>query len=159
MSRNKMQLNMIVDDDYALIAIHCRMEAFRLAFLLNKHLGLQLVREKKDIDFKHPELIALYPLYRFFEPQNCFEYYLVSNQYKGNFTQTNSPEKLFQEDVFVTLYLLKEFKNVDFFLKIHDMEPKHLKNILLKLNKIAQIITAYTVETEAIKSKENLIFN
>ncbi|HET8839288.1 MAG TPA: IPExxxVDY family protein [Flavobacteriaceae bacterium] len=159
MPRNKMILNLVVEDDYSLVAIHSSAEPYRLAFLLNKHLSLRLVREKKDIDFKHVEMIALYPLFRFFEPQKCFDYYLVSNKYKRNFKHNGSQEKLFQEEAFLTSYLMKEYKKVDFFLKIHDMEPPYLKNILLKLNKIPEIITAYTLETETLKSKENLIFN
>lgn len=159
MPGNKMILNFVEEDDYALVAIHSSMEPYRLAFLLNKHLNLRLVREKKDIDFKHAEMIALYPLFRFFEPQKCLDYYLVSNKFRGNLTHFGSSEKLFQEEAFLTSYLMKEFKKVDYFLKIHDMEPAHLKNMLFKLNKIPEIITAYSVETETLKSKENLIFN
>ena len=33
-----------------------------------------------------------------------------------------------------------------------------IKNLVLELNKISQIITSYAIETTTLKSKENLIF-
>ena len=36
---------------YTLIAIHCTVEDYRLAYLLNKYLGINLVRKSKDLDY------------------------------------------------------------------------------------------------------------
>lgn len=159
MPRKNMILNMILEDEYALVAIHCSTEAYKTAYLLNKHAGLQLEREEKDIDFKFPETTAYFPLYRFLEEQSSYEYFLVSNRYEGISTNLTLGENLFSKETKTTHYLMKEFKKVDYFLKIHEIEPKKLKDILIQINKIPQIITAYSVNTTELKSKENLIFN
>ena len=35
---------------YTLIGIHCTIEDYRVAYLLNKYLGINLVRSKEDLD-------------------------------------------------------------------------------------------------------------
>jgi hypothetical protein len=55
--------------------------------------------------------------------------------------------------------LLPEFKKVDYFLKIENMEePRNRIEIQALLNTIDNISTAYAVETYKIRSKNNLIF-
>ena len=71
MALHKLQVDDFYDDSYKLIAIHCRVEDYRLAYLLNKHLGLKLERKEKDIDFKYLE-----SSYSIFEWDNETEYVL-----------------------------------------------------------------------------------
>ncbi len=60
----------------------------------------------------------------------------------------------------VTTYLLKEFKNVDFFLKIQsDYEQVATRNLIATINEIEQVISAYAIDVEQIKQKQHLIFN
>ena len=70
---------------------------------------------------------------------------------------------LFSESVSekaTTHYLLPEMKNVDYFLKIQtDYGSFPIESLISEINKIKQIISAYFVETEKIKSKNNLIFD
>jgi len=57
------------------------------------------------------------------------------------------------------VYLLPEFKKVDYFLKIENLdETMDVIKILADLNTIDTISAIYTVETIKIKSKNNLIF-
>ena len=57
------------------------------------------------------------------------------------------------------MFLLPEFKKVDYFLKIEKTEETmDIKEIQLLLNTIENISTAYSVDTHKIKSKNNLIF-
>ena len=57
-------------------------------------------------------------------------------------------------------YLLPELKKVDYFLKIYsDFDTVPLRKFLSEINEIKQIISAYIVETEHIKAKNNLIFD
>jgi len=62
-------------------------------------------------------------------------------------------------EVSTKVYLLPEFKKVDYFLKIENLEETiEVEQIQSLLNTIDSISTAYRVETNKIKSKNNLIF-
>ena len=53
MAVHKLVLDDFLEEaSYTLIAIHCTIEDFRLAYLLNKHLGINLTRKTSDLDFK-----------------------------------------------------------------------------------------------------------
>ena len=55
MALHKLLVDDFDDDSYKLIAIHTRLEDYRLAYLLNKYLGLKFKRKDHDIDFKYLE--------------------------------------------------------------------------------------------------------
>jgi hypothetical protein len=57
-------------------------------------------------------------------------------------------------------YLIPELKKVDYFLKIRsDFDNLGTKILVNQINEIKQIISAYQVEPEALKSRDNLIFD
>lgn len=159
MALHKLQVDDFYDDSYKLIAIHCRLEDYRLAYLLNKHLGIKLERKEKDIDFKYLE-----SSYSIFEWDNETEYVLwnlISNVCKKEEDSLSSSGTLFDspEKILKTFNLISEFRKVDFFLKISDeIQIVNEKLILNKLQAIPQIITSYTVNPLQIKSKDHLIF-
>lgn len=159
MALHKLQVDDFYDDSYKLIAIHCRVEDYRLAYLLNMHLGLKLERKEKDVDFKYLE-----SSYSIFEWDNENEYVLwnlISNVCKREADSLSSTGTLFDrpEKVLKTFNLISEFKKVDFFLKISDeIQNVNEKLVLSKLQAIPQIITSYAVNPLQIKSKDHLIF-
>jgi hypothetical protein len=62
-------------------------------------------------------------------------------------------------EISTKVYLLPEFKKVDYFLKIeHTENTMDVSKIKTILNTIDTIFTVYTVDTNQIKSKNNLIF-
>ncbi|MEN8885647.1 MAG: IPExxxVDY family protein [Winogradskyella sp.] len=159
MALHKLLVDDYYDDDYKLIAIHCRLEDYRLAYLLNKNLGLNLVRNPKDLDFKY-----LTSSYSFFEWNNEAEYVtwsLVSNICKKEEDSMYSAGTLFEtnDKTLKTFHLIPELKRVDFFIKISDQIQNVNENLILStLQSIPQIITSYTVNPLKIKSKDHLIF-
>ena len=159
MALHKLQVDDFYDDSYKLIAIHSRLEDYRLAYLLNKHLELRLERKEKDIDFKYLE-----SSYSIFEWDNETEYILwnlISNVCKKEEDSLYSSGTLFSdnEKVLKTFHLISEYKKVDYFLKIsEESQSINEKIILSKLQDIPQIITSYTVDPLKIKSKDHLIF-
>ncbi|MGJ8548308.1 IPExxxVDY family protein [Winogradskyella wichelsiae] len=159
MALHKLQVDDFYDDSYKLIAIHSRLEDYRLAYLLNKHLELRLERKEKDIDFKYLE-----SSYSIFEWDNETEYILwnlISNVCKKEEDSLYSSGTLFSdnEKVLKTFHLICEYKKVDYFLKIsEESQSINEKTILSKLQDIPQIITSYTVDPLKIKSKDHLIF-
>ena len=74
----------------------------------------------------------------------------------------DSTQNLFSNitmEISTKVYLLPEFKKADYFLKIENTQDTvNISKIKAILNTIESISTVYTVDTNKIKSKNNLIF-
>jgi hypothetical protein len=158
---------LILEDDYkdefTLIAIHCSEDPYKMAYLLNKHLSLQLQRKRTDLDFSKQGLEISFPWFEF-EDQMEYTYYdLLANKCKSVSARTVASGGLFEaedSEELITEHLLPEMKTADFLLKISsDSQDVPIRKLLQKINDINQVISAYTVEVEKLKSKNNLIFN
>lgn len=158
MALHKLVVDDFYDDTYKLIAIHCGLEDYRLAYLLNQSLNLRLQRKSEDLDMGY-----LKSYYSIFEWDNASQYVvwnLVSNVCKKEEDSLYSTG-LFQtnEKVIKTFNLVPEYKKVDYFIKISDeIQNVNEKLILNKLQNIPQIITSYSVNPSELKSKDHLIF-
>ncbi|SNR50887.1 IPExxxVDY family protein [Lutibacter flavus] len=144
-----------LEDDYLLIGIHSTEEDYRLAFLINKHLKTKFIRYKSNLDFKDSN--AEFPLFEYRDENNFINYYLINNKHL-QVVNKQYKEGLFGGNYSTTSYLLPEKKKVDFFLKIEGCTQSSILKIVEKLNNINQIITSYSIETNTLKSKNNLIF-
>ena len=161
MAVHKLILDDIFDESvFTLIAIHCTIEDYRLAYLLNKFLGINLVRKKFDLDFNNGK--ALYSIYKWEDKKQMLTWNLVSNICKtSDYEQTNSG-LLFEttQSITKTFNLLPELKTVNYLLKIDDeFNVKREKHIINRILSIPQIATAYTIDQNQLKSRDNLIFN
>ena len=146
----------VEEEHFLLIAIHCNLEDYRLAYLLNSYLNVSLKKKSEDLTFTSG---ASYGVYEW----NCIKgintWNFVSNVFKKEEIATTQ-NTLFNSQVNTkSLFLVPEYKKVNYFLKIKD-ESKSVneKKILMGIQKIPQIVTAYKVDTEQLISKENLIF-
>jgi hypothetical protein len=149
-------LTLDLEDDYLLIGIHSTEEDYRLAYLLNKHLKTKLVRFKHHLDFK--DSTAEFPIFEYKDESNFINYYLINNKYSKLVNNTKN-KGLFEGNYSTILNLIPEKKNVDFFLKIEGCNQQNLMITLVhKLNEINQVITSYAIDTNLLKSKNNLIF-
>jgi hypothetical protein len=159
MALHKLIVDDFYDDSYNLIAIHCSMEDYRLAYILNKNLDLKLKRKEEDIDLKYLE-----SSYSLFEWKNETEYVtwnLISNVCKKEETSLYSSGTLFEDTnkVLKTFHLISEYKTVDYFIKIsEEMQNINERVILSKLQNVPQIITSYIVDPMKLRSKNHLIF-
>ncbi|RMA66099.1 IPExxxVDY family protein [Ulvibacter antarcticus] len=157
----------VLDDDfkeeYSLIAIHCSEEAYKMAYLMNKSLNWQLKRESTDLDCSKDGLKHSFPLFVYEDVQQYMTCHLVANKCKTVVSQDKNTEGLFigvTSERIVTSNLLPEYKKVDYFLKIFsEFESIPLRKIIAEINEITQVISAYEVASETLKSKNNLIFN
>ncbi|MGS2740704.1 IPExxxVDY family protein [Sinomicrobium sp. M5D2P17] len=147
------------DDFYeptcSLVAVHCPMEAYRLAYFLNLHLQIGLRR----IAGKEPNEGNV--LSEYYEWENRMEetvWSLIVNATRT--TVSSAGNDLFPSDVLtMTKYLIPEMKKVDYFLKVDNAEGYDVdKQIVQRINKIPRVITAYEVDVNQLKSKHNLIF-
>ncbi len=111
-----------------------------------------------EVDFS---LIGIHSIERPFElfeyedELNFRSFYLIKNKY---FSYKKLFVGLFEEEMTEINYVIPEKKEVDYFIKIHDCETSFLTFFLEEIKKIEEIQTAYVIDAENLKSKQNLIF-
>lgn len=145
---------------YTLIGIHCRLEDYRLAYLVNKYLGITLNRKRTDLDFENGQVS--YSIYEWEDHKQLITWSLVSNVCKTEELQNRDYKSLFdtQEKIIKTFHLLPEHKTVNYLLKIEsEFSFSKEKYILDRILNIPQVATAYSIDSSQLKSKDNLIFN
>ncbi len=159
MALHKLFVDDFYDASFSLIAIHCRLEDYRLVYLLNKYLNLNLKRKKNDLDYKY--FAASYSIYEWENINEYITWNLVSNVCKKEEDSLQSSGSLFEKSnkVLKTYNLIPELKDVDYLLKVsNETKLFNEKTVIQKLQSISQIITTYSVDAIALKSKEYLIF-
>ena len=162
MTAHKLLLDDDFSEEFSLLAIHCSEEAYKIAYLLNQRAGLRLCRRETDLEFTSMNLNGTFPLFEFNDEMQYTTYNLVANKCMTKIKKGNKEMGLFSEDTSetITSYLIPEQKQVDYFLKIFsDFEMIPLRKIVSDLNEIKQVISAYTLDVEELKSKNNLIFD
>ena len=163
MANYKLILEEDFNDDFSLLAIHCSEDAYKMAYLLNRNLGLKLHRRRTDLDFSKQGLEISFPWYEFEDEQEYTAYDLLSNKHKTVAARTVASGGLFggeDSEEMVIEYLIPEFRNVDYFLKISsDSLQLPLRKLVHDINEINEVISVYTVEIDQLKSKHNLIFD
>lgn len=161
MAVHKLHIGEYDEIDYQLIAIHSPLEDFRLAYYINQNLPINLKKSNCDIHVSNKEGEAQFTRF-VFEDEKEILWSLVQNQNRAIVSRPGSNQGLFSDgtDEFsTTIYLIPEFKKVDYFLKIENDEVAiDISQITNQIKKIERITTVYTVEAEKIKSKNNLIF-
>ena len=161
MAIHKLHFEEFDEIDYQLIAIHSSLEDYRLAYYINQNLPINLKKENCNIQISNKEGETQFTRF-VFEDSKDIVWNLVQNKNDVFVPSQNSNQGLFAEtnNKFSTkIYLIPEFKNVDFFLKIENGEVNiDVSKITNCIKKIDRVSTVYAVEVEKIKSKNNLIF-
>ena len=146
--------------DFTLIAIHGAIESYYLAYLLNKNLKLKLKRSKSDLAINDDIISAEFPMYEYHNEKLYTTYHLFSNHTKVEKEQNNDLSSLFETETTIERrYFLEDLPRVDYLLKVTEEGSGFAQTKTLKeLNQIPQIVTAYTIDINQLKTKENLIF-
>lgn len=160
MALHKLLVDDFEEDPFTLLAIHCTLQDFRMAYLLNKHLNISLSRNEQDLDFEYTE--ASYSIYDWCDKEQIIDWFLVSNICKKEENTLTSSGSLFESNnkLIRTHNLVPEYKNVNYLLKIEN--EGHLFNekaVIHKIQEIPQVVTTYSIDVSRLKLKENLIFN
>ena len=145
-------------DPFILIAIHCALEDYRLVYMLNRKLNLKLKRKKEDLDYSE----AKYSIFEWEDPNELITWSVVSNYCRVEQGIENNKSSLFGNQVNIpkTYHLVSEYRSADYLLKIMNQTLFfNEQEIIDELLSIPQIVLAYGIETENLKSKTNLIFN
>lgn len=159
MQRHNLSLD--IEEEFLLIAIHSPMEAYKLAFLINKHLNLRLQRKKEDLDFFNNQDTVTYQIYEYTDTTQEITFYLLNNTSKTISEKTTNSETLFDlEYEEKTHYLVNEYKKADYLIKIITENSENQESVFLsKLSKIPGLITAYPIDQNKLKFKQNLNFD
>ncbi|MCM5662551.1 IPExxxVDY family protein [Galbibacter mesophilus] len=158
-----MAIYKLLDDfyehSYTLIAIHGSLADYKLAYLLNLEFQIKLQRLNTDVNIAEEKSV---PTFKWFDDENEVSWALVKNKtsIETSIELANVTTGLFGADKATrNAFFISEYSKVDYFLKIDEEGPYHKEiEVLMALKKIPGIITAYKVETQQLKSKNNLIF-
>jgi hypothetical protein len=162
MGIHKLDLGEFDEIDYYLIAIHTSLEDYRLAYFINQNLPINLSKNDNEIQINIKEGETNFSRFYYFDVENVISWNLIQNKSEVIQQKKGNSQNLFSNitmEVATKVFLLPEFKKVDYFLKIENTEDIiDISKIQSILNKIDSISAIYTVETSQIKSKNNLIF-
>ncbi|RCS26025.1 IPExxxVDY family protein [Polaribacter sp. WD7] len=150
-----LEMDDFCEEEYSLIGIHSTLEDYKLAYFLNRNLNAKLSKTAKDLEFIRRQKKATFSLYSY-DCNNGYCWSLIANSYRRE-NQTVSNELLLTTET--KTYLIPEKKKVDFFLKICGcLEYEFVLETIQKIKKIDNVITAYSIDKNTLKSKDFLIF-
>ncbi|MBT6438910.1 MAG: IPExxxVDY family protein [Flavobacteriales bacterium] len=143
------------DYDFLLIGILSSVPDYKLCWGINKVLNIVLKKEQDlelqlhdkemndglKLTFDKPEMTPRYSMYTYYNEVTHLRYTVASNRS-------------------VSGLLIKEEQSVDFFLVVDGLydDLKKGDSIVNDLRKQREIITAYKIDPNNLKSKQNLIF-
>lgn len=162
MAIHKLDLGEFDEIDYHLIAIHTSLEDYRLAYFMNQKLPVNLSKNENEIQINIKEGETKFSRFSYQDIEKKIFWNLIQNKNEVIQQKNDISQNLFSNismEVSTKVYLLPEFKKVDYFLKIENMDAvMNVEEIQALLNTIESISTAYIVDTNNIKAKNNLIF-
>lgn len=136
---SKFTLNIEEDYEFSLIGISCHAKDYKLCFEFNKLLEVDFIRtEDLDIDSKKTQ--GNYSLYEYIDEDNFMDYYLISNRSSKG-------------------VLIPEHKAIDYFLLLKGATNDDITDDMIqKISTLQIVLTAYKIDVDTLKSKQNLIF-
>ena len=142
------------DDSFVLLALHSTVADYRLVYALNEHLTAAFKRARSDFDLGE---FSAFPIFEWQDDMNDSYWALIANH--SSKQQLLNGNDLFQNEPTPSVSkLLPELKEVDYFLKIENGDNLDTKALLRRLQAIPELMAAYEVTTNKLKSKNNLIF-
>lgn len=142
MAKNRLEVS--YDFEFDLIAVNTSVKEYKLAWAINKKLGLELGKKANiSIDFSGGKSLSISNFYCETSHQI---YRLLKNRAEDFDEQYNA-------------YLIPELKNFDYFLMIaDDSSTFEINPFISVIKQIPFVQFAVSVDTAVLKSKDNLIF-
>ncbi|MGJ8760068.1 MULTISPECIES: IPExxxVDY family protein [unclassified Polaribacter] len=156
MQVHALEMDEFCEEEYSLIGIHSTLEDYKLAYLLNKNLNTRFYKAKEDLKFVIEEKKASFSIYNYENIEYDYKWFLITNSYRTE-NQTAANGLLLTSETIT--YLIPEKKKVDFFLKIcGDSDDGFVTKTVNRIKSIENVITAYSIDKNTLKSKDFLIF-
>ncbi len=131
------KLNIKPDFDFVLIALVSSEPLYRIGWLINEHINIQL-KEVEPINIIHSKRQINQEFQRFAFINDTETYYLVNNKSENG-------------------VLIEEQKQVDFWLKIESLNQINSADLVKNIKSIKDINLAFIVDPSSLKSKQKLI--
>lgn len=137
----KKTLKVIYDYSFLLIGIVSNIKDYRFTWALNNKLSIELSKgEDLELVLSGSTEASWFSRYKYKIPGTETVYFLISN--KGN-----------------SGYLIPEQRQIDYFLLVEEFQGRVNKESLLKdISNIDFVQSAFIMEANKLKSKENLLF-
>lgn len=156
MANLKLTLDDFESNDFELIAIHTNLKDFKLTFLINLKLNVLLAKNDNEITIKSDDGTGRFSRFSYDDLKHDITWELLKNQTSFNSNKQNVG--FFNEDN-ITMNLIPELKMADYLLKIDNVDASFkCEKIIQNISTIPNISTVYKVETDNLKSINNLIF-
>ena len=138
---NKTTLKFELDLDFKLLAVSSQLKDYVFCFKINKQLSTDFCKiSDLELPFNEGSENNYFSRYYFLIPNIETEFYIVANKGSDGF-------------------LVPEMKKADFFIVIRNyIDQDELKQLMMQLNKMPDVLVAIEVDPKKLKSKENLIF-
>ena len=134
------RLDFDYDYDFLLFGIRSHMKDYRLCWSLNRQLEIDLAREE-DIQLDDKSEPRLFSFYTFDNEEQRLRYILVANRGEVG-------------------YLVNEQKQADYFLVIEGFyDQLNRPEVLDKVRKSPFVLTAFELDPNELKSRQNLLFD
>lgn len=132
----KHTLDIEYDFDFDVIAISCHLRDYRLCWELNQNLDIHLVRAEEEQQLGD-QFFSLFKTY-------CQET-RTTIQLISNYSDSGR--------------LIPELKQADFILILHNNARWEIEELIDQIKSVPSVLTAFSVDPEELKSKENLLLN
>ena len=142
------------EQNYYVVAVHSILEAYSLAFILNKDLGLNFFRHEFDVSFSNTN--EFYMAYKNNEDKNNPLIYFFANSFNDSNSEV-SASSLFKFNGYKKA-LVPELGKADFIMKYFGRKndlPDFIKSVSL----LDGVSSCYEYSTLKLRLKENLIFD
>ena len=125
--------------EFQVIGISSHVKDYRLSWELNKKFGIELAKEEEVIFSTKKGDKAEFSMYFHQDEIEEKDVRLISNKHNGR-------------------HLVPEQKAADFFLLLYDYDDIDAGDMLREIRKINVVLTAFELDVNTLKSKENLVF-
>ena len=142
------------EDTFSLIAIHSSLEDHSLVFMLNRYLKTGFKRKRKDLLLT--DTIS-FPIYEWDDTINDRYWTCMGNSCE--LEESFDVNELFGSEIGISKHhLIPEHKDVDYFIKIEQEGTLDEEEVVKKVSSIPQVITAYSINRNELRSIENIIY-
>jgi hypothetical protein len=121
--------------DFKVVGISCHLKDYKLCWLLNKTLHLNLVKKNADIEFVSKQGASHHSVFVYKNEDEFTCVSLIKNRSEG--------------------LLINELPGVDYFLKLEGQIND--EKLIKKLESMEEILAVFSVDVNTLKSKENFI--
>ncbi|HYG53104.1 MAG TPA: IPExxxVDY family protein [Flavobacteriales bacterium] len=127
--------------DFLLIGISSHAKIYRLCWSLNQVMRLKLANTNKPIEIidNRKKIKLVFDVYNYPDEETRIDFYLMPNKHANGF-------------------LLPELKHIDYLMMLKENLLVNTDDVIGKLRLSDQVLTAFEINTQEVRSIENLLF-